>query len=223
MGMAERPHGQIQPMARGIEIADSGRYADAVAAIARPRPDAGRSRIVMVPDVGIAELARGLMKGAIYRLPGVGARTFDPDRAAGAVKVALRVAIVFELAVKRKNLRKTPLRVAPGGPFVEILGRTPQRNMPVHRGASAGDLAARVGDLAVRRSLRYETPIMRPRRNPRVQQIGRGLLDGGIVGPGLEQHHAAIGILAQPGGEHRPGRTGTDHDVIVIHNPPHPR
>jgi len=79
----------------------------------------------MVPDVGIAEFTRGLMKGAIYWLPGVGARTFDPDRAAGAMKVALRVAIVFELAVKRQHLRKTPLRVAPGGPFVEILGRTP--------------------------------------------------------------------------------------------------
>jgi hypothetical protein len=44
------------------------------------------------------------------------------------------------------------------------------------------------------------------------------LIDGRIIGAGFEQHHAAIGVLAQPGGEDRPGGASTNDDVIVIHD-----
>src|SRR6266478_1774963 len=132
----------------------------------------------MVPDVRIAELASGLVKGAIDRLPGVRARAFDPDWSGGAVKVTLRVTIIFELAVERENLRETPFGVAPCGPFVEILGRAAQRDMTVNRGATAGNFTPRVGNLAIGGGVGDQAPIMRPRRAPRVQQIRRGLIDG---------------------------------------------
>ena len=90
--------------------------------------------------------------------------------------------------------------------------------MAVNRGAATGDLAPRVGNLTIGGGFGDQPPIMRARRTPGVQQIGRGLIDGRIIGAGFEQHHAAIGVLAQPGGEDRPGRAGTDNDVIVIHD-----
>src|SRR5665213_46566 len=104
MDIAEWPYCQIQSMTRGIQVANRGRDANAVAAIARPRSNPGRSRIVMVRHIGIAEVPPGLVKGAIDRLPVIGARPFDPDGTGGAVKVALRVAIVFKLAIIRQDL-----------------------------------------------------------------------------------------------------------------------
>src|SRR5262249_61856787 len=120
MSIAKLPNRQVHAMACRVEIADRGGDANAVATIARPRPHAGRSWIVLVPDLRIAERAAGVVEGVIDRLPGVGARPFDPNGAVGAVKIALRVAIVFELAIIRQDLREAPLRVAPRGPFVEV-------------------------------------------------------------------------------------------------------
>ena len=76
--------------------------------------------------------------------------------------------------------------------------------MAVNRGAATRDLAPRVGNLTIGGGFGDQPPIMRARRTPGVQQIGRGLIDGRIIGAGFEQHHAAIGVLTQPGSEDRP-------------------
>src|SRR5260370_25008885 len=108
-------------MTRGRKVANGGRDADAVAAVARPWADAGGLGIVVVPDFRVSGGARGLEKGAIQGLPALGARTLDPDRSADSMKIAACVAIVFELAMERQDLLEAPLAIAPRRPFVEIL------------------------------------------------------------------------------------------------------
>ena len=75
-------------MTRGRKIANGGRDADAVAPVARPWADAGGIGIVVVPDFRVSGGARGLAKGAIQGLPGLGARALDPDRPADSMKIA---------------------------------------------------------------------------------------------------------------------------------------
>src|SRR5208282_596974 len=140
----------------------------------------------MIPDVGIAELASGLVESTIDRLPGIGRGPFDPYGAGCAVKVALRIAIIFELAVERENLLEAPFGVTPCGPFVEIFWRAAQRDMAVDGRRPACNFAARIGDLAIGSSFGDEAPVVRTRRDPGVQQIGRSLIDGRIVGAGFE-------------------------------------
>src|SRR5882757_9841464 len=118
-------------MPRRVEITDRGRDPNPVAAIPRPRPDAGRSWIVVIGDIRIAMLATRVVKGAIDRLPRFLLRPLDPDGTAAAVKVALRVAIVFEFAIVRQDLREAPFGVAPFAPLVEIFGCTPQCDMAI--------------------------------------------------------------------------------------------
>src|ERR1700691_4313420 len=169
---------EIQTMARGREIADGGRDADAVAPVARPWADAGGLGIVMVQDFGVSSRARGVEKGVIERLPVLRTRTLDPDRSAESVKIAARIAIVFELAMERKDLLEAPLAIAPGRPFVEITGRAAQRDMTVDGRTATGNLAARVCDFPARRGICDQTPVVRSRRDPCVQQVGRSVLDG---------------------------------------------
>ena len=136
-------------MTSRIEIANCGGYAYAVAAITRPRPDARRSWIIVICDVSIAVLATRVVEGAIDRLPAFLLRPFNPDGTVRAVKIALRIAIVFELAIKRQNLREAPFGVSPRAPLVKILGRPAERDMAIDGGGATRDLAARVSNLAI--------------------------------------------------------------------------
>src|SRR5271154_3986897 len=211
------PNREIQAMTRRRQVADGGRDAHAFAPIARPRADAGRLGIVVVPDLREAGCACGVEEGAIQRLPRFRARALDPDRSADAVKIAARVAIVFELAMERQDLLEAPFAIAPRGPFVEVARRATQRDMAVDGGAATGDLAARIGDFAIRRRIRGQMPVMRSGGNPGLQQIVRSVLDRGVVGAGLEQQNVAIRIFAQARGQDRTRRTGANDNIVVLH------
>src|SRR6185437_5993789 len=124
----------------------------------------------------------------------------------------------FELAIKRQDLGKTPFRVAPRRPFVEILRRAAQRYMAVDGGGTAGNLAPRIRDFAIGTDLGDEAPVVRTSGDPGAQEIVGALLDGRVIGAGFDQQHTAVGVLAEAGGEHRAGGTRTHHDVIIIHD-----
>jgi hypothetical protein len=58
----------------------------------------------VVPDFRVSGGACGLEERAIEGLPGLGARTLDPDLPADSMKIAACVAIVFAPAMERQNL-----------------------------------------------------------------------------------------------------------------------
>src|SRR5580700_6084198 len=116
-------------MTRRCEIANRSRDAYTFAPVARPRADAGRVRIVVIQDLFKAGLACGFEEGAIQGLPGLATRPLYPDRTADAVKIAARIAVVFELPMKRQDLLETPFAITPGRPFIKILRCAAKRDM----------------------------------------------------------------------------------------------
>ena len=149
---------------RVVKAWDAMGDADAVAAIARPRPDACGSRIIVIGDISIAVLATRVIEGAIDRLPGFFLRPLDPDGTAGAMKIALRIAIIFELAIKRQNLREAPFGVAPRAPLVKILRRPAERDMAIDSGGATHHPPARLRRSSRARTLRlsglFRVPVL---------------------------------------------------------------
>jgi hypothetical protein len=133
MRIAERPDRQVEPMTCRMKIPNRGRNTNAVTTIARPRSYPCGPRIVVVGDLVIALFAASVVKGPVNWLPALSPGTLDPDWTIGAVKIALHVAIVFELAKKGQDLFETPFAIAPCGPFVVILRRAAQRDMTINR------------------------------------------------------------------------------------------
>ena len=181
VGVDTGPDREIHAMSCGREIADRGRYADTFAPVARPRSDAGGLADRYGPRLRRIRCAAGVEERAIERLPCFSARPFDPYRSADPVKIALRIAIIFELAMERQDLLEAPLAITPRRPFVEILRRAAQRYMSVDGRAAARHLAARVRNFASRSGLGHHPPIMRSGRDPGVQQVRRSLFDCWIV------------------------------------------
>src|SRR5215469_6794960 len=133
------------------------------------------------------------------------------------MKIALRLAIVFELAIKRQDLREAPFGVAPSAPLLKILRRPAKRDMAVHSGRATGNLAARVSDLAIGCRLGDQAPIVRPDGDPSVQEIVGTLLDGRVIRTGFYQQHGAVLIFAQASSQYGAGRPRTNDDVVVFH------
>src|ERR1700676_734678 len=98
-----------------------------------------------------------------------------------------------------------------------MLWRATRRDMASDRRRVAGNSAARGSEFAIRSDLGNQAPIMRRYGYPAAQEIVGALLDGGIIRTGLEQQDAAVGVLAQAGGQNGAGGSGATDNVVVLH------
>ena len=116
---------------------------------------------VLVPAVGEADGAAGVVEAALDRLPLVSGGPLDGDWAVRAMEVAaLRVG--FEAAVVWEHLLPGPLVVPHRDPVLEVARDATEGDGAVHRGRAAGDLAAVKVDLAAGDGCRLESPVVVP-------------------------------------------------------------
>ena len=214
--------GQVESMPRRRQVAEIRRPAHHPAAIHRQRRNAGALRIVLV--VGLLEAQRdaGVVEAALHRLHLLALPAHHRDRPALAVKVAALVLIVLKPPEVGQALGPGPARVAGQlGPAVVVAGRAADRHAGVDRGGAADQLAARHRLIAARHVGGAEAPVvLLHRRLVDAGHIFGQRLHAGEVGPRLEQQHGAIGVLAEPRGQHRAGRTRARHDHVVFHHRP---
>src|SRR5207247_5563391 len=65
------------------------------------------------------------------------------DRCVLAVVRATKIEVVFQAAVEREHLGRSPPLIARGCPGIEVLGQAAQKDLAVDGARSAGDFAAR--------------------------------------------------------------------------------
>src|SRR6266511_1894079 len=173
---------------------------------ARPRPDAGRFRVIVIRHrreaEGLPGIEVGLLEGNELR----GLPAAHRNWPAAAVQWTALVLIVLEPAEIRQHLGPCPVGIPQARPLVVVRGHPAKRDGGVHRRRASRDLAPRELDLPALHGVGLEAPIVLNDRYPgAVTKIVRRRLDGGIVRPGLEQQDAARRIFRQPCRQHGAG------------------
>ena len=199
------------------QVGHVGGDAVAVAAVARPGADAGGFGQVVVAHVVEAGVAAGVVEGALERLPGVDLRALDRDGTVGAVEVAA-LGVIFELAVPGQDGLEIPVVTAERDPGGKVVGHAAQGDGAVDGGGAAHHLAAVQADLAAGAGVGVEAPVVVAPGDPGLEQVAGHLGHGAVVGPGLDQQDASVGVLGEAGCDHCAGRAGSDHNVVIRHD-----
>ena len=202
--MAVAAHSQVEAVAGRGDVGDGGRDTRPAAAVHGDRADACAGGVVVVLQVGDATFEAGVEERALEGNELVALPAHDGHGTALAVEVAADVLVVFELAERRERLFPRPLVVAKGGPLVVVGGHAADGHRAVDGRGAAGHLAAREVDRTVRDGIGFELPVVVDDGHPEsvLEVVGR-LIDIGVVGSGLQQEDATVGVLAKPRSEGR--------------------
>ena len=135
--------GEVEAMARRVDVAERGAPADAVGVVEGVGADAGGVGVVVVGVGGEARVEAGVVEGYL-----VGEQVFElvaagDDGAVAAVEVVMEVHVGFELAVVWQDVLEAPLVVAHRDPAVEVVGYGAEEDLSVDGACAAHDLAAR--------------------------------------------------------------------------------
>ncbi len=208
-------HGQVRPAARGAQVGDRGRAAEAVARGELVVAGAFLRRTVEVvvarnPDLGPGRDQR--LDQLVLR-----ADVGHPQRAVGAVPLARAAHVVLEPAEVREHVGVRPARVAERGPAVVVVAMAANVDEPVDRARPAQRAAARPVDLATVHpgiGVRLEHPVV-DRMEHRLGIPDRHVDPRVAVARArLEEQHRAAGVLGQPVGEHAAGGAAADDDGV---------
>ena len=127
---------QIRPVARRIQVAQSGAPAYAVWVVEWAGADSGRVGVVMVRAVREAILPARLIPGGLVRQHVFGAVSSNYDRPIYAVEVVGEVGVRLYPAEVRQQFLETPLLVAPlaelSRPVVVVLGHASEEDLGVN-------------------------------------------------------------------------------------------
>src|SRR5215831_16177187 len=206
------PDRQVQPMPGLAEIAQGGTPADAVRIVAGHRTNASSIRVIMVWTVWKACGPTGVVEGPLIWQPLVSLKASDNDWTVGIMKVAVtEVRICLNLAEILKAMLKVPLIVTHRSPCVIIFRHTAQEHLAIDGTRSARHLAPRhhhlrrlVGRFA------NELPVMVTDHDVRGCSIAvlhfiRQLLQGRIIGSGLDEQHRPPGVFTEAGRDNGTG------------------
>ena len=217
--------GEVEAMARGVDVAERGTPADAVGVVEGVGADAGGVGVVVVGVGGEAGVDAGVVEGNL-----VGQQVFElvalgDDGAVAAVEVVLIVHVGFELAEVGEDVLVAPLVVAERNPVVEVVGYGAEEDLSVDGAGAAHDLAARdvhrrggVGRLA------REEPVVAVFD---VEEVGAGAeseldvvghaVEVGVVGAGFEEQDGARGVFGEARGDDRARGAAAYDDCVVSH------
>src|SRR5262245_60709005 len=188
------------------EIAQRGTPANAVRVVAGHRTNASGVRVVMVWTVRKSCCPTGVVEGPLVWQPLIALKASDNDRTVGAMKVVVtEVRVRLNLAEILKAVLKVPLLVARSSPCVVIFRHAAQEHLAIDGTRAACHLAPRhhhlrrlIGRLA------NELPVMVTDHD--VSGCGIAmfyliwqLLQGRIIGSGLDQQHRPLGIFTEAG------------------------
>src|SRR5262245_41896735 len=200
------PDRQVQPMPGLAEIAQRCTPANTVRIVAGHRANASGVRVIMVWTVRNAGGPTVIVAGSLIWQPLFSLKASDNECTVGIMKVAsTEVIIRLNLAEILKAMLKVPLIVAHRSPGVIILRHAAQEHLAIDGTRSARHLAPRHHHL--RRLVgRFadELPVMVTDHNIG----GRGiavlhliwqLLQGRIIGSGLDQQHRPLGVFTEAG------------------------
>jgi hypothetical protein len=140
----------------------------------------------------------------------------ERHRAAGAAPLRGATVSVLDALVGAQGLRSVPALGSLLGPHVVVARGAAQPRADVQRTRAADDLAPRVGDGAAA-DPRLLGGLVLPVGLAAVQREEGTLGVTGLVGvllAGLQEDDLDTGVLAQPGRQDRPGRSGADDDVM---------
>ena len=215
--------GEIEAMARLVQVAQGGAHAHAAGVVEGSRADAGGVGVVVVRAVGKPRLAAGGVECVLCRVPGLRLEAVAHDGAVGAVEIVGEVSVGLQLAEVGQAVGVAPFAVAHFGPRIVVLRHAAQEHLPVDGAGAAGDLAARhhhrrgaLGGLA------DELPVVVADHDVDFSGVAelhllRQTLEVGIVRPSLQQQHRHRRVFGQPRGDDGAGGTGPNHDVVVLH------
>ena len=212
-------HHQVGPDAGRGQVADGGRDPQPAQLVHRLGPDAGSGRVVGVGARRMSEAGGGLDEGGVDGMQLAVRVAADGDRPGVAVKGPItEVEVAFQPAEGGQHPGPRPLVVAQRRPAVVVLGHAPQSDAGVHRAGSAGDPTSGEGGLtAVGAGQMTVGPVVgHVGVVVAVAQVVGGVGQQGVVGAGVDQQHRAVGVLTGPGGHHRAGGPGADHDHVVV-------
>ena len=191
---AIRPDGSGWVLARGEQIADGGGHAQAIALVYRPRPDARGLRVIASATLAKPRATpasrkacwSGSSSGVFQRRTGIG-----PPRPWSGPASSWSSSSLRKWGSTRDHAHSEFPRL---GRLVVVGGHATEHDGGVHGRGAAGDLAARVLDLAAFHGVGLEAPVVANNRYPgAVAEILRQRLDGGVVRSGLQQQDAAAG------------------------------
>src|SRR4029453_15638041 len=188
------------------EIAQRGTPANAVRVVAGHWTNASGVRVIMVWTVWKSCCPTGVVEGPLVWQPLVSLKASDNDRTVGAMKIAVtEVRVRLNLAEILKAMLKVPLIVAYRSPSAIIFRHAAQEPLAIDGTRSARHLAPRhhhlrrlIGRLA------NELPVMVTDHDV----SGRGiamfyliwqLLQGRIIGSGLDQQNRSLGASTEAG------------------------
>ena len=180
-------------------------------------PDPVLLGAVEIGILRIAGLDRGGDKAVMQFVPCP--QIGNAERAARAVMPVRAALLVFGAAEIRKHVLIRPAGIAELAPQIEILALAADINQPVDRARPAEDLAARphhAPSAQFGERLGLELPGKAGVVDVAVK-AGRDMDPRVLVlAAGFEQQDARARIVAQPVGQHTPGRPGPDNDVIEL-------
>jgi hypothetical protein len=142
------------------------------------------------------------------------------ERPTDAALVARPARVVFHPPEVGQHIVERPAAIAELRPHVEILDLAADIDHAVDRARAAKHASARqqMGVIAARR-IRFaaKAPVDRAVVDVLAEAEGDVDPEVAVLGPGFEQQHTVLRIGAEPVGQHAPGRSGTDDDVVVVH------
>ena len=123
--------GEIRPAPGGGEVGDGGAHPQAVADVAWCRSDAEGAWSVVVRDVSVPDLDRGLDERLLDRAAFVDRVAADRDRTVVPVPLVREVQIGLQPPEERQDLGEAPSGVAQRAPLVVVGRRAAQREAAV--------------------------------------------------------------------------------------------
>ena len=209
---------QVRPRAGRVEIAVGRALAAALGDRHLRHADAFLGLAVLVGIEGQADLFRR-RDHLLQERHLVARRVGDAQQSVAAAEPVGAALVALHALEDRQHVLVAPAAIAELGPVVVVLGLAADIDHAVDRARAAQHLAAGNFDAPAARAL------VRLRR---VAPVDGGIVDHlgdadrharpeevRALGPGLEQQHPMGAALGQPAGDHRPGRTGTDDDVVI--------
>ena len=215
--------GEVEAVARLAQVSDGSAHPHAVGVVHRDGADAAGFGMVHIRVVGVAGGAAGVPERDLGGQPVLAAVAAHRDRAGVAVEVVGDVGVGFQLAEIGQAVGEFPFVVAQRRPGVVVLGHAAQQHLPVDGRGTADDPAPGDGHpLGLAGVVGPESPVVRGVNGRRrlvvaVLEVVGVEVKVGVVRPGLQHQHGAVGILGQPRRHRTAGRAGADDDDIVFH------
>ena len=149
-------------MPGGQQVAERRGQAQPAPPVLRERAHAGRFRVVVVGDLGEAQVPADVEEGALDRDQLIGPPAGDGDRAAAPVQPGVPLRVVFQPPEVWQHLRPAPLVVAERRPLVVVGWHAAQGDRGVDRRGAADHPGTGIGNGPAGHGLRGQAPVVRP-------------------------------------------------------------